>query len=271
MQLASLVEDLAAGPLLAAIVAEAKLPTEVELIRSPQAPRDIQQIQADLKQGLQVVISPSVIATNPDLMQIISNPGASVEKTIAQALTGNGAGQASQPQPPADDNGRSRLVAASAIPVSLAEEPELPVSAAALAGKSQPPAPSSAGMAMYDTAEQTGMPAQVPVVGVPFVVANYLPATTPAKTSESKRVDRVDPIVDEEGDRPDDGETPQDQDDTDSEQQDTQPQTAAEISDDERAELTAVTPELPALPQPSLADRQRDHAFDFYRRMVAWE
>ncbi|OCJ02445.1 hypothetical protein A6U86_32185 [Rhizobium sp. AC27/96] len=281
LQLASLVEDLAAGPLLAAIVAEATLPTEVELIRSPLAPppppRDIQQIQADLKQGLQVVISPSVIATNPDLMQIISNPGASVEKTIAQALTGNGAGQASQPQPPVDDNGRSRLVAASAIPVALAEEPELPVSAAALAGKSQPPAPSSAGMAMYDTAEQAGMPVQVPVVGVPFVVANYLPATTPAKTSESKRVDRVDPIADEEGERADDGETPQDQDDADSEQRDTQPQTAAGTPDDAESDLDAsrqgatVTPELPALPQPSLADRQRDHAFDFYRRMVAWE
>lgn len=279
LQLASLAGDLAAGPLLAAIAIEAKLPTEIELIRSPltppPVPRDIQQIQADLKQGLQVVISPPVVAANSDLLQIINNPAASVEKTIAQALTANAAGQMPA-QPAVDESGRSRAVPAAATPVSLANEPEASVSVAALAGKPQPQSSSSATMAMYDVAEQAGVPGSLPF-GVPFVVVNYLPAAAPAKASQSKRVDRVDPVVDEEGERRDDGETSQHQDEEASHEEESLPPAAGEASEDTEAERAAssqdaaVTPDLPALPQPSLADRQRDHAFDFYRRMVAWE
>ena len=282
LQPAILVEDLAAGPLLAAIATATKLPTEVELIRSPLAPppvpRDIQQLQADLKQGLQVVISPLVVATNSDLLQIINNPAASVEKTIAQALTANGAGQMSpQPQPSVDESGRSHTIPMAATPVSLSNEPEVSVSIAALAGKTQPQASSSsAATAMYDAAERAGMQASLPV-GVPFVVVNYLPTATPAKTGESKRVDRVDPVDDEEGERPDDGETAQHQDEEAPHKEQSLPQAAGEASDDPEAEPAAshqgdlATLELPALPQAALADRQHDHAFDFYRRMVAWE
>ena len=282
LQPAILVEDLAAGPLLAAIATATKLPTEVELIRSPLAPapvpRDIQQLQADLKQGLQVVISPLVVATNSDLLQIINNPAASVEKTIAQALTANGAGQMSpQPQPAVDETGRSRTIPTAATPASLSNEPEVSLSIAALAGKTQPQtSSSSAATAMYDAAERAGMQASLPV-GVPFVVVNYLPTATPAKTGESKRVDRVDPVDDEEGERPDDGETAQHQDEEAPHEEQSLPQAAGEASDDTEAELAAshqgdlATPELPALPQAALADRQHDHAFDFYRRMVAWE
>ena len=282
LQPAILVEDLATGPLLAAIATATKLPTEVELIRSPLAPppvpRDIQQLQADLKQGLQVVISPLVVATNSDLLQIINNPAASVEKTIAQALTANGAGQMSpQPQPSVDESGRSHTIPMAATPVSLSNEPEVSVSIAALAGKTQPQASSSsAATAMYDAAERAGMQASLPV-GVPLVVVNYLPTATPAKTGESKRVDRVDPVDDEEGERPDDGETAQHQDEEAPHKEQSLPQAAGEASDDPEAEPAAshqgdlATPELPALPQAALADRQHDHAFDFYRRMVAWE
>lgn len=279
-QLASLVADLTVEPLLAAIAGEATLPTEVELIRSPLAPppppRDIQQIQADLKQGLQVVISPLVMANNSDLLQIISNPVASIEKMIAQALTANGAGQPSlPPQPAVDEGGRSRPVQASVMPASLTNEPEVSVSVAALSGRSQPQAASAAAMAMYDTAEQAGMPGLLPL-GVPFVVANYLPAATLAKTSESKRVDRVDPVDEEAGGRPDDGETAQQQDEDGSQAGESPEQAVEEARDDRGAELAVsgaaiVTPALAALPQPAPRDRQQDHAFDFYRRMVAWE
>jgi len=277
LQLVSLADDLAVGPLLAAIATEAKLPTEVELIRSPlvppPVPRDIQQIQADLKQGLQIIISPLVVSTNSDLQQIINNPAASVEKTIAQALTTNEAGQIS-PQPAADESGRSRAVPAAMTPVSLANEPEVSVSVAALAGKSQPQGSSAAAMAMSDTAEQAGMPASLPL-GVPFVVANYLPAAAPAKANESKQVDRVDPVEDEEEERPDDGETAQHQDEEDNQADESSPQVVEGASDEAEAEFTssrnnAAVPELPALPRP-VSDPLHDHAFDFYRRMVAWE
>ena len=279
-QLASLVDDLAAGPSLAAVAAEAKLPIEVELIRSPlapaPAPRDIQQIQADIKQGLQVIISPPVVASNSDLLQIISNPAASVEKIIAQALTANEAGQMPpQPQSAVDESGRNRLAAAGFMPASLADEPSMAVSVAALSDKPQPQTSAGAAMAMFDTAEQLGVPAPVPL-GVPFVVANYLPAATPTKEAESKLVDRVKPVDDEEsGEARDDDEAEQQSED-DSHAEESSQQTVEEASDDAEAELvssegTVAMPALAALPRPAPVDRPQDHAFDFYRRMVEWE
>ena len=279
-QLASLVDDLAAAPLLAAIAAEAKLPIEVELIRSPlappPAPRDIQQIQADIKQGLQVIISPPVVASNSDLLQIISNPAASVEKIIAQALTANEAGQmAPQPQPAVDENGRNRLAAAGFMPASLADEPSMAASVTALSGKPQPQTSAGAAMAMFDTAEQLGVPAPVPL-GVPFVVANYLPAATPTKEAESKLVDRVKPVDDEESGEARDDEAEQQQSEDDSHAEESSQQAVEEASDDAEAEFvssegTVAIPALAALPRPAPVDRPQDHAFDFYRRMVEWE
>jgi len=280
-QLASLVDDLTAGPLLAAIAAETKLPTEVELIRSPltppPVPRDIQQIQADIKQGLQVVINPPVAAASSALLQIIGNPAASVEQIIAQALTANGAGQMSpHPQPAVDESGRSRLVAAGFTPTALAAEPEASVSVASLAGKPQPQ--TSAAAATFDTPEQMGVLAPIPL-GVPFVVANYLPAATPTKDAESKPVDRVDPVEDEEdeeGEEASDGDKQQHETEDDSQAPESSPQAADETSGDTEAQPVSsqnavVAPDLPALPQPAPADRPQDHAFDFYRRMVEWE
>ena len=280
-QLASLVDDLTAGPLLAAIAAETKLPTEVELIRSPltppPVPRDIQQIQADIKQGLQVVINPPVAAASSALLQIIGNPAASVEQIIAQALTANGAGQMSpQPQPAVDESGRSRLVAAGFTPTALAAEPEASVSVASLTGKPQPQ--TSAAAATFDAPEQMGVLAPIPL-GVPFVVANYLPAATPTKDAESKPVDRVDPVEDEEeeeGEAASDGDKEQHETEADSQAPESSPQAAEETSGDTEAQLVSsqnavVAPDLPALPQPAPADRPQDHAFDFYRRMVEWE
>jgi len=280
-QLASLVDDLTAGPLLAAIAAETKLPTEVELIRSPltppPVPRDIQQIQADIKQGLQVVINPPVAAASSALLQIIGNPAASVEQIIAQALTANGAGQMSpQPQPAVDESGRSRLVAAGFTPTALAAEPEASVSVASLTGKPQPQ--TSAAAATFDAPEQMGVIAPIPL-GVPFVVANYLPAATPTKDAESKPVDRVDPVEDEEeeeGEAASDGDKEQHETEADSQAPESSPQAAEETSGDTEAQLVSsqnavVAPDLPALPQPAPADRPQDHAFDFYRRMVEWE
>lgn len=279
-QLASLVDDLTAGPLLA-IAAETKLPTEVELIRSPLTPppmpRDIQQIQADIKQGLQVVINPPVAAASSALLQIIGNPAASVEQIIAQALTANGAGQMSpQPQPAVDESGRSRLVAAGFTPTALAAEPEASVSVASLTGKPQPQ--TSAAAATFDAPEQMGVIAPIPL-GVPFVVANYLPAATPTKDAESKPVDRVDPVEDEEdeeGEEASDGDKEQHETEDDSQAPESSPQAAEETSGDTEAQLVSsqnavVAPDLPALPQPAPADRPQDHAFDFYRRMVEWE
>ncbi len=276
--LASLVDDLTASVLLTAIAAEAELPTEVALIRSPltppPVPRDIQQIEADIKQGLQVVISPPAMATGSDLLQIINNPSSSVEKIIAQALTGNTATQASSTQPPAVNEGAKSPVAAAAMPVSLAEGPETPDVLPAASGKPSVQTSSAVPMVAYEAAEQAGMQA-LPPLGVPFVVANYLPVDTPIKNDESKLLNRVDPIGDEEGGQAQDEETPQGQDEEQAHAEDSSAQAEGEASDEAEAGSVFagddnVRPELVALPQP-LRDPLQDHAFDFYRRMVAWE
>ncbi len=276
--LASLVDDLTASALLTAIAAEVDLPTEIALIRSPltppPVPRDIQQIEADIKQGLQVVISPPAMAADPDLLQIINNPSSSVEKIIAQALTGNSATQASSTQPPIVNEGSDRPVAVAALPASLAEGPEtsgaLPIASGKPPLQTSPATP----VAVYEAAEQATMSAPLPL-GVPFVVANYLPVDTSAKNSESKLLNRVDPVGDEEGGQAQDEENPQDQDEEQAHAEEWSAQAEGEASDEAEAgpasaEDDNVRPELVALPQP-LRDPLQDHAFDFYRRMVTWE
>ncbi|WP_168880075.1 hypothetical protein [Rhizobium sp. P28RR-XV] len=274
-QLASLVDDLAVGILLGAIADEADLPTEIALIRSPltppPAPRDIQQIQADIKEGLQVVISPPAMATASDLQQIISNPASSVEKIIAQALTANMATQAPSQPPSIDANARSPA-SALAVPASLPDQPEALATAMVLSGR--PQSSVTASMAMYETAEQAGMSTPLPL-GVPFVVANYLPADVPVKNSQSKLLDRVDPVDDEEGGDAQDEEAAQQQDKDEAQAEEPAPKAAEEASDEADAGLISppldeAGPEQLALPQP-LRDPLHDHAFDFYRRMVAWE
>lgn len=275
--LASLVDDLTASVLLTAIAAEAELPTEVALIRSPRTPppmpRDIQQIEADIKQGLQVVIGAPAMATDPDLLQIINNPSSSAEKIIAQALTVNAAAQAASGQPAVDEHTRSPASVAAA-PVSLTEQPEAPA-AVLSSGKPSLQAPPAAAAAVYEAAEQTAMPAPQPL-GVPFVVVNYLPVDAPGRSSEMMKLsNRVDPVGDEEGRQAQDEETASDQDENEAHPEEPSARAAEETSDEAEAgsapeQGAAIAPEHVALPQP-LRDPLQDHAFDFYRRMVAWE
>ncbi len=275
--LVSLVDDLTASVLLTAIAAEAELPTEVALIRSPLAPppmpRDIQQIEADIKQGLQVVIGAPAMATDPDLLQIINNPSSSAEKIIAQALTGNAAAQAASGQPPAVDENTRSPASVAAAPVSLTEQPEAPA-AVLSSGKPSLQAPPATAAAVYEATEQTAMPAPQPL-GIPFVVANYLPVDTPGRSSEMKLSNRVDPVGDEEGRQAQDEETASDQDENEAHPEEPSARAAEETSDEAEAgsapeQGAAIAPEHVALPQP-LRDPLQDHAFDFYRRMVAWE
>ncbi len=276
--LASLVDDLTASVLLTAVAAEAELPTEVALIRSPLAPppvpRDIQQIEADIKQGLQVVISPPAMATDPDLLQIINNPSSSVEKIIAQALTGNSAAQTSSTQTPAVNESPKSPVAAAAMPASLAEGSETSGALPVASGKPPLQTSSVTPMAVYEAAEQVTMSVPLPL-GVPFVVANYLPVDTPDRSSESKLLNRVDPVGDEEGGQAQDEENPQGQDEEQAHAEESPAQAGGEASEEAEAGPASarednVRPELVALPQP-LRDPLHDHAFDFYRRMVTWE
>jgi hypothetical protein len=271
-----------AGPASSAAPAEPKLPTEVALIRSPvtppPVPRDIQQIRADIKEGLQVVIGRAIDVAGPELLQIIQDDASSAERVIAQALAANAADQRevqSLPQTAGDEGVRNLAAAmASQNSVSPEETSNAPAAAAALLGKSLGDMLAAPAMDMPDTAAQMGAPIPLPQ-GIPFAIAQYLPADLPIDDEDLEQVNRVDPADDEEHEQGQGGETAQDESEDDSQPEETHPP-AAEASDEADAEAASseaevVAPKPLALPTPAPSDPLHDHAFDFYRRMVGWE
>jgi hypothetical protein len=285
-QIAVTVEDKlpAATSLPPALPKEAKLPTEIALIRSPltppPVPRDIQQLRADIKQGLQVVISPPIDITGSELPQVIRTDVPLAERVSAQALATNAADRPDLqllPQTVRDESVRNLTAAlAGQAPVSSEETQNAPAVAAVLPAKSPVSVPAMTTMNMAEAVAQTGTMI-APLLGIPFAIAHYLPADTPTD-DDPKRVDRVD-LVDEEREQGQGGETARDDSEDEPQPEETaQPAaTAADpVSEEADAEVAAasampVAPKLAALPAPAPVDPLSDHAFDFYRRMVGWE
>lgn len=278
-QIAVIVADkaipLAPLPLLAS--GESRIPTEIALIRSPltppPVPRDIQQLQADIKQGLQVVISPAIDVAGPDVPQVTRSDTPLAERVIAQALAADQQDLQLLPQTVRDESVRN-LTAALAGQAAVSSEEAQNAPAAALPVKSQGNAPVMTIMDMSEAVAQTGTTI-APLLGIPFAIAHYLPAEVPAE-DDPKRVDRVD-LVDEEREQGQGGETARDdsEDEPQPEEED-QPATAAVADPVAEAEVisasaTPVAPKIAALPAPAPVDPLSDHAFDFYRRMVGWE
>ncbi|GAJ96455.1 hypothetical protein [Rhizobium rhizogenes] len=280
-QIAVIVEDkaLPTASLPLAAVGEAKLPTEIALIRSPltppPVPRDIQQLQADIKQGLQVVISPAIDVTGPDLPQVTRSDMPLAERVIAQALAAGQQDLQPLPQTVRDESLRN-LAAALAGQTAASSEEAQTAPAAALPVKSQGNVPAMTIMDMSEAVAQTGTTI-APLLGIPFAIAHYLPADTPTE-DDPKRVDRVD-LVDEEREQGQGGETARDdsEDESPPEEADQPAAAAADpAAEDANVEVISasaipVAPKIAALPAPAPVDPLSDHAFDFYRRMVGWE
>ncbi|NTG39436.1 hypothetical protein [Rhizobium rhizogenes] len=280
-QIAVIVEDkaLPTASLPLAAVGEAKLPTEIALIRSPltppPVPRDIQQLQADIKQGLQVVISPAIDVTGPDLPQVTRSDMPLAERVIAQALVAGQQDLQPLPQTVRDESLRN-LTAALAGQTAASSEEAQTAPAAALPVKSQGNAPAMTIMDMSEAVAQTGTTI-APLLGIPFAIAHYLPADTPTE-DDPKRVDRVD-LVDEEREQGQGGETARDdsEDESPPEEADQPAAAAADPAAEDAnvdvisASAIPVAPKIAALPAPAPVDPLSDHAFDFYRRMVGWE
>ncbi|WFU08965.1 hypothetical protein QA646_17040 [Rhizobium sp. CB3090] len=268
-----------AGNISSATPAEEKLPTEIALIRSPvtppPVPRDIQQIRADIKEGLQVVTGRAIDATGPGLLQIIQEDASSAERIIAQALTANTDDRKnvlSLPQTVANEG--TRNLAATMASQNAVSPDEIPNAPAALQSKSSGGALAALAMDMPDAAAQMGTQVPLPP-GIPFAIAQYLPADVPIDDEDLERVDRVDPADEEEHEQGQGGETAQDESEGHSQPEEVH-QPAAEASDEADAEAAsseagAVAPEPLALPAPAPLDSLHDHAFDFYQRMVEWE
>ncbi|QRM39455.1 hypothetical protein F3X89_17315 [Rhizobium rhizogenes] len=280
-QIAVIVEDkaLPTASLPLAAVGEAKLPTEIALIRSPltppPVPRDIQQLQADIKQGLQVVISPAIDVTGPDLPQVTRSDMPLAERVIAQALAAGQQDLQPLPQTVRDESLRN-LAAALAGQTAASSEEAQTASAAALPVKSQGNVPAMTIMDMSEAVAQTGTTI-APLLGIPFAIAHYLPADTPTE-DDPKRVDRVD-LVDEEREQGQGGETARDdsEDESPPEEADQPAAAAADPAAEDAnvdvisASAIPVAPKIAALSAPAPVDPLSDHAFDFYRRMVGWE
>ncbi|NTF79451.1 hypothetical protein [Rhizobium rhizogenes] len=280
-QIAVIVEDkaLPTASLPLAAVGEAKLPTEIALIRSPltppPVPRDIQQLQADIKQGLQVVISPAIDVTGPDLPQVTRSDMPLAERVIAQALAAGQQDLQPLPQTVRDESLRN-LAAALAGQTAASSEEAQTAPAAALPAKSQGNVPAMTIMDMSEAVAQTGTTI-APLLGIPFAIAHYLPADTPTE-DDPKRVDRVD-LVDEEREQGQGGETARDdsEDESPPEEADQPAAAAADPAAEDAnvdvisASAIPVAPKIAALPAPAPVDPLSDHAFDFYRRMVGWE
>ncbi|NTG18860.1 hypothetical protein G6L00_00265 [Agrobacterium rhizogenes] len=280
-QIAVIVEDkaLPTASLPLAAVGEAKLPTEIALIRSPltppPVPRDIQQLQADIKQGLQVVISPAIDVTGPDLPQVTRSDMPLAERVIAQALAAGQQDLQPLPQTVRDESLRN-LAAALAGQTAASSEEAQTAPAAALPVKSQGNVPAMTIMDMSEAVAQTGTTI-APLLGIPFAIAHYLPADTPTE-DDPKRVDRVD-LVDEEREQGQGGETARDdsEDESPPEEADQPAAAAADPAAEDAnvdvisASAIPVAPKIAALPAPAPVDPLSDHAFDFYRRMVGWE
>ncbi|NTF53316.1 hypothetical protein G6L33_00240 [Agrobacterium rhizogenes] len=280
-QIAVIVEDkaLPTASLPLAAVGEAKLPTEIALIRSPltppPVPRDIQQLQADIKQGLQVVISPAIDVTGPDLPQVTRSDMPLAERVIAQTLAAGQQDLQPLPQTVRDESLRN-LAAALAGQTAASSEEAQTAPAAALPVKSQGNVPAMTIMDMSEAVAQTGTTI-APLLGIPFAIAHYLPADTPTE-DDPKRVDRVD-LVDEEREQGQGGETARDdsEDESPPEEADQPAAAAADPAAEDAnvdvisASAIPVAPKIAALPAPAPVDPLSDHAFDFYRRMVGWE
>ncbi|MDL2410358.1 hypothetical protein PY650_33120 [Rhizobium calliandrae] len=273
--------SLPAGAGSRAVPAETKLPTEIALIRSPvtppPVPRDLQQIRADIKEGLQVVIRSPIEVAGSELLQIIENSTTLVERVVAQALAANAADQGEVqllPQTPNDEAVRNlAAVMASQNFVPPEETSNASTAAAALLGKSSTTTLAAPATNTPEAAEQMGMP--VPLQGIPFAIAQYLPAALPVNEEELEQVDRVDPTDDEEHEQGQDGEAARDESEDESQSTEAHQPTAEtpDAADTQAASSNhaVAAPKPLALPTPAPRDPLHDHAFDFYRRMAGWE
>lgn len=259
---------------------ENELPTEIALIRSPidppSLPRQIQQIRADIKEGLQVTVATALNAATSDLVQARPDDMRAAERIIAQALAVDREDLQPLPQASPDEKVRNAAVLPGRIPLASEAAPESPAAPSALIGRQPANAPVPQAIDMPDAPVQAGATI-ASMLGIPFAVAHYLPANVPAD-DDPKRVDRVDP-ADEERREGQGGETARDS-GRDDRQADEQEQPAAAnadaapdemVTEAEAAPAALAAPRLAALPAASPAEPPPGHVFDFFQRSVGWE
>lgn len=242
----------------------------------PVAPREIQQIRADIQEGLKVVFGRSIAAGGQELLQIMAD-SEQAEKIIAQPLISDGLDREElHPAPTAINAGaKGAVLTAPLFGSALSEEASsvMPRSAAMVDRLAAMAAPVSLDVPDVEAQLRAALPA---ILGVPFAIAPYQPAGEPVRKEAAPRIDRVD-IVDDEGQGQggQDGEQPKDDGDA-GRSPDEKGDAAEEMSALGGTEMSSpqagdTQPRGPRLPLPAAADSSADHAFDFYRHMAGWE
>jgi hypothetical protein len=267
------------------IPVKVSLPPQTDLSAQPQpvaqasVPRQIQQIEAAVQEGLKVVVHLAIEVAGPELLQIMAQGEPLADKVVAQALVADMMDSVTLqflPQTAAPDPTKAPAVALASASTSqpiLASE-ELSQTGRAVLPASEPPAPSAVPLAAAQMQAVV-----VPVVGVPFAIAQYLPTHEIVAEREDIFIDSVDPVDDEKqgqgqpgGQAEDDaanGEEPDDQ---------APARTISLASEDdgdgiaaEEAPKASVEPKQLALPASVPLEPLRDRAYDLYQRMVGWD
>ncbi|WP_146260096.1 hypothetical protein [Rhizobium tubonense] len=269
---------------------QGKLPVQAQTsmearAQPPQAvqasvPRQIQQIEADIQEGLKVVVSLAIDAAGPDILQIMAQGEPLADKVVAQALVADmmdsvtlqSLSQADLPDP-------AVAPVATASPTSVAQplpvdEKLAQVNLASTPAEGPPP-PTAAPLAAMQM-----QPSAMSVVGVPFAIAQYLPTNEIVDEREDIFIDRVDPVDDEKHGQGQAGQ-PEEHEEAEGDEQTLQAADhAAEPSAEDATgndgvvvEALKVPTEPAQLALPASPPREplRDHAFDLYQRMVGWE
>jgi hypothetical protein len=246
------------------------------------APRQIQQIEADLQDGLKVVVNLVIEAAGPELLQIMAQGEPLADKVLAQALVADmmdGMELQIQPSAIAPDNKTPASLPASMAALQPTMADEVVAQSTAFSTR---PADAAPGPATITLAAAQMQAIAISAVGVPFAIAQYLPASVVVDDREDIFVDRVDPVDGEKhgkGQADEQEEEDQAQAGGDEPKREPPDQPVKSSSEVGSEDADAVSNRLLAgtdgsqlaLPRPGPLPTLRDHAHDLYQRMVGWE
>lgn len=249
-------------------------------------PSEIRRIAADNQEELKIAVARVLEATGPELLDIMAEGEQAVDAILAQALIADVLdGEEMQPREAILDKAATAEKSGGDRPVVL------PSTAPPLTESDAERAPGVGLSRRFDEASiapsilaesQAKAVAPLPQ-GIPFAVAQYLPAPDDAAESNSLLIDRVDPVGDEEEGQSQ-GE-PQDEEDggqgaasDDGNEAAISQSTDGDVEETAEAPVSfietgadAPAPERLALPMAAPVVPAADPVYNLYQRMAGWE
>lgn len=249
---------------------------------APVMPGEIRRIAADNQEGLKIVVARVIEAAGPELLDVMAEGEQVLDTILAQALIADvldgeemQSREATLARAATPEKSGDRPAVPSNTPLPLTENDVERVELSRLFDEGSIASPILA-------ESQAKAVAPLPQ-GIPFAVAQYLPAPDDAAGSSSLQIDRVDPVEDEEqgqsrGEPQEDEEEEQGQEAaSDDGVEMTLPGDAGDEESEEASDpvaaagADAVAPEKMALPMPASVALPLDPVYDLYQRMAGWE